>query len=155
MTDKQLMRETVGLTYGGAANGALNAVFGLDIPENYAMELDRVEFLINVPPGQVGNRWQFFLVDDPDETANPGHGAEKVIQSAVLITEFTTEGRYGAWMNITLDCSKTLLVQNPNFIADLNTVMGGSGGDVHCRIWFDFVKISPREILDLLRQMQY
>jgi len=153
-TNKELMRETVIVGYADGETGVKNAVFDINIPEEYAIELHTVDFLLSYGAGGVGTRVKFYLVDDPDEVADPGHAAEKVIQSTEWRNEFTTEGRAMMFSTIQLDCHRTLLVQNPNFIAS-NDVDPDAVLNTYARIWFALVKISPRQILDLLRQQQY
>lgn len=148
------MRETVIVTYLDDAVGVANAVFDLTIPEGYAMELHDVDFGMDLGSGKVANAWKFMLVDDPDEIGDPGFAADKVIQSTKVVSEFTTEGRESQEFWWTKDCHKTLLVVNPNFICDQDADAGATI-NMYCRIWFDFVKITEKDILRLLRQQQY
>ncbi|GAG99819.1 unnamed protein product, partial [marine sediment metagenome] len=71
-----------------------------------------------------------------------------------LYYEEDTEGAFGMFSIISLDCHRTLLVQNPNFIGGLD-IDPAAGFSLYCRIWFALVKVSPKQILDLLRQQQY
>jgi len=151
MGNDQLMRETAIASFSNGVFASINTVFDIPIPENYAMELHYVDFLFSVGANPVTNRIKMQLCDDPDETVVVGHSDEKIIQS----TEFLLDTDAQSIGTIqTLDCHKTLLVQNPNFLADLD-VDPAADFHTYARIWFNFVKISPREILDLLRQQQY
>ncbi|GAH04675.1 unnamed protein product [marine sediment metagenome] len=151
MVSDQLMRDTVTTLYTAAVNGTLNSAFSITIPDGYAMELDKVDFFFSAGAVPLDNRGKYFLVDDPDEDADPGHSAEKVIQS----TEIQHDGDAGTiWSSITLDCHKTLIVKNPNFISVLDNVPGGNF-NMYARIWFDFIKVSKDDAYDLLRQQQY
>jgi len=153
-TQDELMRETIMTSYQSGQTGVKNTVFDIPIPENYALEIHTVDFILATGGGMTGNRVKFFLVDDPDEDADPGHSAQKVIQSTEHRNEFTTQGRALGWGTKSMDCHRTMLVKQPNFItvidSDPQTTLYG-----YARIWFKFKKISPREILDLLRQQQY
>lgn len=154
MGNKQLMRETVFVTMLNGGTVAVNTVFDIDIPEGYALELHNATFIDDSGTNPVANRISMYLSDDPDLTAAPGHSAESVIVSTVVRDDFTTSGRTGDFKSLTMDCHRTLLVQPPNFIGQ-TTIDPGVNRSAFCRIWFDFVKVSPKEILDLLRQMTY
>lgn len=151
---EELMRDTVIVVYLDDAVGVKNAVFGLTIPEGYAMRIYEVDFGFDIGSGQVPNAWKMMLVDDPDEIGDPGFAAEKVIQSTKVVNEFTTSGRTANEFWYTKNCHQTMLVVNPNFICDQD-LDAGTTITMYCRIWFDFVKVSPAKILQLLRQQQY
>jgi len=153
-TKHELMRETVIVEYVSGQSGVKNSVFDITIPEGYALELHTVDFLMKTNEGMVAQRTDLYLVDDPDETASPGHNAEKVIQSVHWHYELTTTGAAIGWFTKSMDCHRTLLVQNANLITDVQT-NPAADFNLYARIWFKFVKISPKQILDLLRQQQY
>lgn len=147
----QLMRDSVTIDYTAAVTGALNVAFDLTIPEGYALEIHEVEFLLSAGAIAVDNRYKFFLLDDPEEDADPGHSAEKVIQSTELQTDVSAGEN---WHHAIMDCHKTLSVKNPNFLTVVDNVPGATITLV-CRIWFDLIRIAKEEIIDLLRQQQY
>jgi len=151
MLRDQLMRDCVSCEYGAAVSGVKNTAFTLDIPDGYAMEIHEVDFILSAGAVPADNRYRFYLVDDPDETADPGHCAEKVIQSTEMQTDAAA---CTGWYIKTVSCHKTLLVKNPNLIAYIDNVPGAT---IHlrCRIWFDLIRITKDEAYDLLRQQQY
>lgn len=149
--NEELMRDTVPITFGAAVSGTLNSAFDIDIPDGYAMELHEVEFGAQLGSGAAANTYTYELLDDPDETVDPGHAAEKVIQSDTFLIQ-VAEGQGFTWKS--KDCHKTLLVKNPNFLCVMANVPGASV-TLYARIWFDFVKISKEEIIDLLKQQHY
>ena len=147
----QLMRDTVLVGFGNLDFGTKNTAFSIPIPEGYAMELDSVDFLTSSGANPVTNRCKMILVDDPDEIADPGHSAEKVITSTEKLIDTDAQTLRAVE---TMDCHKTLLVKNPNLISVLD-VDPAAAFNTYARIWFDFIKISDGEIVDLLRQQQY
>lgn len=154
-TQYQLMRECVVYEYVSGVYGTKQVAFDITIPEGYAMELHSVDFGFDTNVAMVDpNRVMFNLNDDPDEDGNPGHCAEKTIQSTVFVFQETTTGAWSLETWVTKDCHRTLLVQNPNMIFQLQNDPTADF-KVYARIWFRFVKVSPTEILDLLRQQQY
>lgn len=150
----RLLRETAYISYGAAETGAKNVVFDIDIPENHALELWFVDFILSAGSAMVQNRYKYFIVDDPDETGDPDHAAEKVVQSTEQHVEFLTSGKSVDFLSLTMDCHRTLFVRNPNFIFAADAVPGASIYP-YARIWFDLIKIPPRDIVDLLRQQLY
>jgi len=154
VTEKPLMRDCVVIEYTAAITGVKNAVFTLTIPEGYVMLVHDVDFGIMMGSGSVANTIKFLLVDDPDETADPGYSAEKVIQCDTFLNEFLTSGRSFGYLWRTKDCHKTALVVNPNFITDV-VIAPGATITLYCRIWFEFLKETDKNILMLLRQQQY
>jgi hypothetical protein len=151
---EELMRETAIVTYADNDTGVKNTAFDINIPEGHALRLYEVDFGMDLGSGKVANAWKMILVDDPDETADPGFAAEKVIQSTKIVSEFTTSGRESHEFWTTKNCHQTMLVQNPNFICDQDND-ANAAVNMYARIWFDFVKVSPKKILELLRQQQY
>jgi len=151
-TKKNLMRECVTIDYA-AESGAKNTVFNINIPEGYVMEVHSCEFGNLQGSNPIANHVDFFLVDDPDEDANPGHCAEKVITSDKWENDLDAGGgRSQGFCFASKDCFKTLLVNAPNFISN---IPNSCTLTVCCGIWFDFVRVSKDEMLDLLRQQQY
>jgi len=153
-SDKELMRECVVVQYDSGQNLTKNSVFDIDIPEGYALELHEVHFSMIAGSGQVANNITFNLCDDPDETADPGFTAEKVISIGSMVINFNTSGRAQMWNDLVKNAHKTLLVKNPNFITHV-AIDPGATVYLYCQIWFDFVRVSPSRILELLRQQQY
>ena len=154
MGTESLMRECVNAPILNGETGAKNQAFDIKIPDGHAMILKEAEFIYSAGTGPVANRHKFYLVDDVDETADPGHTAEKVITSTEFLNSFTTSGRSHNFVSKKMDCHDTLLVVNPNFITNTD-VDPTATINLFCRIWFDFVKVTPKQILDLLRQQQY
>ena len=150
-TKEQLMREAVAITLADNDTGFHNTVFAINIPEDHALELHYAEFICKITSAVVVNNIDMFLTDDPDETGAVSHTDEKTIASTFYhIGAASIDVQE---LRSVHECFKTLLVQNPNFHIT-QAEDAGASTYFYCRIWFDFVKVSPREILDLLRQQQ-
>ncbi len=152
--EQELMRDAVVVQYVSGQSGTKNTAFSLTIPEGYAMVIHDVDFGINTGSNPIANRIKMILSDDVDEITDPGYTAEQVIQSTELIFNLTASGRSQGFVWESKDCHKTMLVQNPNFICAVAVDPAANLG-MYARIWFDFVKVSPAKILELLRQQQY
>jgi len=153
-TQKRLMREAVAITFVNGSTADRSQVFDIDIPEDHVMEIHQVEFLNSVGSNPVANNMSLGLVDDSDETAWVGHTAEKTIASTIFRFDLTTSGRSTQIARDSMNVFKTQLVKNPTFVGGISNDPGANV-NCYCRIWFDFVKVSKEEIIDLLRQQQY
>lgn len=154
MSNDQLMRETAVISFPDGATGDIATTFAITIPEGYAMEIHEVEFIDQIGSNPVANRIILVLTDDPDEDEYPGTSAEKVITSTVFRYDLTTSGRSEGRCHQITDAHKTLLVVNPSAIGNIS-VDPGAIATYFVRIWFDLVRVTPSQILKLLRQQQY
>ena len=152
-TKQELMRECVVIST--TTTGWMNSVFNITIPEGYALELHYAEFICKVSAnlGAVNNV-DALLSDDQDEIDAVGHSEEKVLASTYFTFDWITGGtNMVRHENRSVhETFRQLLVNPPNF--HINQTEDGAH-TYFCRIWFDFIKISPAKILELLRQQQY
>lgn len=157
-TKEELMRESVAVEFLDDATGWKNTAFNITIPEGYALEIHYAEMIVKCSANAVLNSIDMILSDDPDETGAVGHTEEKVIASTFYTIDFaltTTGAMITRTENRTKhECFRTILVVNPNFHVN-QAADAGATITYFCRIWFDFTKVSPTKILELLRQQQY